>query len=374
MGEIRNGDYISQYSGDEIDKLLTTTVWQSNENLLDNWDFSSADNIVDQRGGKVVPPGTPWWTSADNVLSSGTSGSGGTAQAYRQITVTGTNSGGVAYVGWVYNNITYYTRAEYAVRGYVANDNYLIDRWKGAPGAIMRILPNGIGITGADKNVLQVLGVEASTPLIGKKITYSALVDGDLIYKTTTVPQIPTSSTNWFASVSTANFIIVLGIGTSGRLTYVFKNRSTYTGESVVYAVKLELGDTQTLCHNEGTAGTPVWVLNEHQDYGEELQKCQRYYEILPFEEYLQANILKQYVMRTLVEMRTNLTSSNCTLKSLSGTVGKLSVYTGSAWVNADASVQQMDTPNARKSAVRVTRTATSNQYCAGYLIADCNL
>lgn len=45
-----------------------------------------------------------------------------------------------------------------------------------------------------------------------------------------------------------------------------------------LYAAKLELGNQQTLCHNEGTSNTPIWVLNEIPDYGEELRKCQRYY------------------------------------------------------------------------------------------------
>lgn len=38
-------------------------------------------------------------------------------------------------------------------------------------------------------------------------------------------------------------------------------------------AIKLELGDTQTLAHKEGDK----WVLNEIPDYGEQLSRCQRY-------------------------------------------------------------------------------------------------
>lgn len=41
-----------------------------------------------------------------------------------------------------------------------------------------------------------------------------------------------------------------------------------------IRAVKLELGDTQTLAHQD-TEGN--WLLNEIPDYGEELLKCQRY-------------------------------------------------------------------------------------------------
>ena len=40
-----------------------------------------------------------------------------------------------------------------------------------------------------------------------------------------------------------------------------------------IKAMKLELGSTQTLAHQEGEK----WVLNEIPDYGEELAKCQRY-------------------------------------------------------------------------------------------------
>ena len=52
------------------------------------------------------------------------------------------------------------------------------------------------------------------------------------------------------------------------------------TGSVTIQAVKLELGSTQTLAHNEGTEENPVWVLNEIPNYTEELWKCQRYYQL----------------------------------------------------------------------------------------------
>lgn len=42
---------------------------------------------------------------------------------------------------------------------------------------------------------------------------------------------------------------------------------------ATILAVKLELGDTQTLAHKENG----VWVLNEIPDYEEQLRRCQRY-------------------------------------------------------------------------------------------------
>ena len=45
-------------------------------------------------------------------------------------------------------------------------------------------------------------------------------------------------------------------------------------GETIL-AAKLELGSTQTLAHREGGQ----WVLNEVPDYGDQLRRCQRYYQ-----------------------------------------------------------------------------------------------
>ena len=44
-----------------------------------------------------------------------------------------------------------------------------------------------------------------------------------------------------------------------------------------IRAAKLELGSQQTLAHQENG----VWVLNEIPDYGEQLRRCQRYYQRL---------------------------------------------------------------------------------------------
>ena len=54
-------------------------------------------------------------------------------------------------------------------------------------------------------------------------------------------------------------------------------NRDGSYLDADIYAVKLEKGSVQTLAsRNSGGA----WVLNELPDYGEELAKCQRYYQL----------------------------------------------------------------------------------------------
>jgi len=50
-----------------------------------------------------------------------------------------------------------------------------------------------------------------------------------------------------------------------------------YYLDADIYAVKLELGSVQTLAHQDASGN---WMLNEIPEYGEELQKCQRYYQL----------------------------------------------------------------------------------------------
>ncbi|MBR2132588.1 MAG: hypothetical protein IJ955_08700 [Oscillospiraceae bacterium] len=57
-------------------------------------------------------------------------------------------------------------------------------------------------------------------------------------------------------------------------LRVAFSTRSGFES-ATIKAVKLEVGDTQTLAHQENSG---AWVLNEIPDYAEELRRCQRYF------------------------------------------------------------------------------------------------
>jgi hypothetical protein len=57
----------------------------------------------------------------------------------------------------------------------------------------------------------------------------------------------------------------------------VIQSLGSSAGDFSLKAVKLELGSQQTLAHQENG----VWVLNEVPDYGEQLLRCQRYYQII---------------------------------------------------------------------------------------------
>lgn len=72
-----------------------------------------------------------------------------------------------------------------------------------------------------------------------------------------------------------------------------------------IKAVKLELGSTQTLAHQDEDGN---WVLNEIPDYGEELAKCQRYLLRLDAELAIRASYANQngmwFCVSTPVSMR----------------------------------------------------------------------
>ena len=76
------------------------------------------------------------------------------------------------------------------------------------------------------------------------------------MYKATKVARGWTDTTDIFASFSSA--VAWLNSG------------------ETIFAAKLELSDRQTLAHQEGDK----WVLNEVPNYGEQLARCQRYYQL----------------------------------------------------------------------------------------------
>ena len=115
------------------------------------------------------------------------------------------------------------------------------------------------------------------------------------------LPDIPTNST-FTLSFLVDNYAFVnqiyTGLGRSkfdieiedNLISLTFKTGSSISGRksigiqvkvgktAIIKAAKLELGSNQTLAHLENGA----WVLNEIPDYGEQLRKCQRYYQVHP--------------------------------------------------------------------------------------------
>lgn len=122
------------------------------------------------------------------------------------------------------------------------------------------VLPENCGLTQIIEN----------KKLIGETVTCSVFCVGNIFAATTFKLDIyPSQFNNGFAFSP--------GVSRSGY-PQLYINRSPNIADATIIAIKLELGDTQTLAHKEDD----TWVLNEIQDYGTELAKCQRYQVVLP--------------------------------------------------------------------------------------------
>lgn len=280
--------YTHQYSGEEIDAAvgravtggaLDTSVSNvSNQlgtfvrpNLLDNWYFG---NPVDQRGGKIIQQGKMAYRDAECTIEAG--GVSETAMAVTKVSDTVyTFKGG--------DGNPYYVKAADVVRGYTGTWTYAIDRWfiGGEPSTVMEITDGGIHVsyTQAGWNVIQKI---KNVLYKGNTYTLSA------IYKSTLPLRLVI---NWGdnqyifneSSPATSEWALVTITGTipnDAEITYeqvVFQPLGAGAGTMDIKACKLELGPTQTLAHQDADGN---WVLNEVPDYGEQLRRCQRYYQV----------------------------------------------------------------------------------------------
>ena len=291
------------HTAQQIDDGLNIARGVSNPNLLDNWYFV---NPVDQRGGRVVVPNTTYYS--DNTLATAAGTTSAYVTAYRYATGT---ANGVNYASFKLEDSdtapTYYAAPENVVRGYTGS-GYGTDRWKLLTSQCTVTIDND-GITlqrnGGDPWIYaQPLEPEFVTALTGKSVVISTLTDAGLV-------EFPVSSafTAEQSVVSTSGTCIWLS--TAG---YLFLGT---TADSVkLKAAKLELGTTQTLAHQDENGN---WVLNEIPDYGEQLARCQRYFQTFATESLRPTNALDfRPVMRATPALSTI-------------TVGGKTLYTASA-------------------------------------------
>lgn len=154
-------------------------------------------------------------------------------------------------------------QTEYTAAGYT------IDRWFLEQPHNLKIDATGLHFTPSSSdsftNLIQKIPVEQWAILNGKTITVSALTsDGKLLYEsgTWTPESGPVVRFDNFEFSSSA-FV--------DAQSYQLGRLYVYAGKSAdVLAVKVELGDTQTLAHKEGDK----WVLNEIPDHESQLLSC----------------------------------------------------------------------------------------------------
>lgn len=154
---------------------------------------------------------------------------------------------------------------------------YTIDRWS-------LITTDGSARVNAG-SVSVVSGTDAArldtvleNVLIGKEVTFSILVsetsgnDSMMIYARidNTDQAVATQSAFNTGCVSITGKIPA----NATKMRVRFQSAKTDGATLTVKAAKLELGTQQTLAHQDADGN---WVLNEIPDYGEQLQRCQRY-------------------------------------------------------------------------------------------------
>lgn len=152
---------------------------------------------------------------------------------------------------------------------------YSIDRWM-INNATVTVAANGIKIASAiyDNNFLQKIEPSLWSFLVGKNLTFSVLV------KSIDGTWVSASGNNQiWGSITTVGVHSFTAILTeSATETHSFFSFGGEAGKHIaIEAIKLELGDTQTLAHQDADGR---WVLNDPPpNKQQELAKCQRYFQ-----------------------------------------------------------------------------------------------
>ena len=179
-----------------------------------------------------------------------------------------------------------------------SSDAYTIDRWMKSAGTL-NIEDGYISASLTDwGSIVQNIEPNLFKALAGKTLTFSVLHKNGQLKKTTFTPDSNYTSTDiWNGLGGEYGTMIYRWSDGHPNLTYA----NSQNGELV--AVKLELGDNQTLAHQDDSGN---WVLNEIPDYGEQLARCQRYFQTFATESLRPTNALDfRPVMRTITALST---------------------------------------------------------------------
>lgn len=251
--------------GDSYSELLKNLGLQyyTNFNLLDNWYFGRPMN---QRDGYIVPAGADYYTFAWEKV-------GQTDKNYQVLLRRNAENNYDCEIE--INGTRYVVAGANSVPGYCNGYSYTIDRWKTEGNIVVTLDNDGISIenvgdeAGQFKQELPSDFSTEGTLLCISVIVKSVSGDARLL--------LSQSSSPWGHTVDFIPLQTGLFSG-SGNLMGGNHKFSIYLAAGAkikLVAAKLELGDMQTLAHNEGDK----WVLNEIPDYGEQLARCMYYAE-----------------------------------------------------------------------------------------------
>lgn len=232
---------------------LTSNKYLSNPSLLDNWYFGRP---VNQRDGYIVPKGTQYY-KVDGFIPQGA--------IPETIKVDYIDYAGSARFN--YNNVACYVPVNGGyVSGYCAV-GYTVDRWKLDIGEAVTLEDGCICLKKSGTFWGQYF--DDFDQFIGMTLTGSVLLSDGTLRTGSFVYNGLLNQGQTFFSSELGFYIQKL----SSSLTQCEIN--SLVDSVKIKAVKLELGDAQTLAHKENDK----WVLNEIPDFGEQLRKCIYYTE-----------------------------------------------------------------------------------------------
>ena len=171
---------------------------------------------------------------------------------------------------------------------YSTSGAYTIDRWKLNSSGTVTVGADGITFasTGGWQSLRQYLS--SYKALSGKPVTISALVSTEATQNLYMVLEYQSGGSEHgvcYQTSNTSGLRLVTVSATAPDLsdaTQAYFRIGNVAGATTspikIIAVKLEVGSTQTLAHQEGS----TWVLNEIPDYAEQLIACQHYAVLLP--------------------------------------------------------------------------------------------
>lgn len=215
---------------------------------------------------------------------------------------------------------------------------YFIDRWREYSSYYYTVAlqSGGMKLTGQSNAVsmLQQIITERLADINGKTLTLSILTDEDGLRTKTEAVNLTASNANKIVVTGNNDRVLATLTGSTSSLCVVM--RIPANEYMTVKAIKLELGSTQTLCHNEGTTENPVWALNEIPNYQQELAKCQRYFwnalptsgTYLMFNGLATSTSLVSGLIPTPVPMRFATPTISATINWFRGNGGSITTYT----------------------------------------------
>lgn len=152
---------------------------------------------------------------------------------------------------------------------YTAGGAYTLDRWWAQYDTTLSIVDGGIKI-GGKWDVQQYFETTLPNATYTLSLLYKDRTGSDplrlLIGNRTDGDLAQTESKDASGILS-----VTFSTAKSNKVNFGFTGSTD--NSATIIAIKLELGDTQTLAYKENG----VWVLNEIPDFGEQLRRCQRY-------------------------------------------------------------------------------------------------